>query len=85
MKKIKKIDLELPTLCKPTEAAPITFTEKMTFPTLINLCKSLGSEVYVIENQSSLQQALKVTKNIEDIECNADEGSALGRFHQPNY
>ena len=85
MQKIKKIDLELPTLCEPTEAAPITFTENMTFPTLISLCKSLGSKAYVIENQISLQQALEVTKHIEDINCNADEGSALGTFHQPNY
>ena len=77
--------MELPTLCKPTEAAPITFKEKMTFPTLINLCQSLGSNVYVIENQTALQQALEVTKDIENIDCNADKGSALGTFQQPNY
>ena len=81
----KKNDVELPTLCKPTIAAAITFKEKMTFPTLLTLCKSLGSNVYVIENQTSLQQALEVTKHIEDMDCNADKGSALGRFHKPNY
>ena len=62
--KVKEIHMSLPSLCSATKVGPITFPEKMSFSALTRLCKSFGSNVIVIENQTSLIQALKLTEYI---------------------
>ena len=51
-------------LCNATKVGPITFPEKIVFSALTRLCKSFGSNVIVIENHTSLLQALELTENI---------------------
>ena len=64
LNKVKEIQMNLPMLCNATEIGPITFPEKMSFSALTHLCKSFGSNVIVIENNTSLLQALELTENI---------------------
>ena len=73
VKKIKRIDMKLPSLCNTTKVGPITFTEKFRSSTLTHVCKSFRSKVFVIENRKSLQHALELT---EDIDC--DDSSFPG-------
>ena len=68
--------MNLPLLCNPTKAGPITFPEKLGFSALTHLCKMFGSKVFVIENDTSLQQALKLT---EHIDCN-EEYPEFGKY-----
>ena len=57
--------MKLPSLCNTTKARPITFPKQLSFPTLTNLCKGFGSKVFVIANQTSLQQALELTEHMD--------------------
>ena len=64
LNKVKEIQMNLPMLCNATEIGPITFPEKMSFSALTRLCKSFGSNVIVIENHTSLIQALNLTEHL---------------------
>ena len=68
-------------LCNATEVGPITFSEKMSFSTLTHLCKSFGSNVIVIENHTSLLQALELTENINCKYCLIYHSSMSGSSH----
>ena len=57
--------MKLPSLCKVTKAEPITFPEKLSFPTLTHLCKGFGGKVFVMENHTSLLKALQVTEHVD--------------------
>ena len=77
LKKVKKIEMKLPSLCNASKTGLITFPEKMSFPNLKQMCKRFGGKAFAIESQKSLQKALELT---EDIDCVNAEYPEVGMF-----
>ena len=77
LKKVKKINTKLPSLCDATKTGLITFPEKMSFSNLKQMCKRFGGKAFAIESQKSLQQALELT---EDNDCGHAEYLEVGMF-----
>ena len=57
--------MQLPLLCNATKAGPITFPDTLTNSALTQLCKSFGSNIFVIENHKSQLQALELTEHVD--------------------
>ena len=73
LKKVKQINMKLPSLCNAPKTGLITFPEKMSFPNLKQMCKRFGGKALAIESHKSLQKA-------EDNDCGHAEYPEVGMF-----
>ena len=54
---MQKIEIDLSKMCKKDNYGPVIFPNEMTFDVSANLCKLFDSEMFLIEDQTSVQMA----------------------------
>ena len=62
---MQKIEIDLSKMCKKDNYGPVIFPNEMTFDVSANLCKLFDSEMFLIEDQTSVQMARSLMNQTE--------------------